>query len=536
MQRVRPDRPAITECGSAVVMAVVLAGVVLVLGTALVARTLGAVEAARGSEERARARLLAETGLERSIRSLASGDAHDRIRMRTKVVASSVEHGDGLVERIRAGATPDELLIEVESRVGAASHRATAAVRPFLSADHLLLLERRVIDPALLGLPRAACDWPSGDPRRSAECRDATLGPLSLDGPVHVREGLVFREGTTASRLTSSVLMPGPDGSPVVTLGDAQESGPAPVVTHRAGPGLPRSIEAVRGRATITCRLRGPTSLRFDGPVVRVRSPSSVPRPDEPNEAGRAIGCMGVDRTLLATVTPIELPADAVIEIVRDDAGACVLHPLGLTGDDADRPWGCGDGSAFVWGRYQGRRTVLAEDDVQVVWDLEPGDASGAVPHTGDDLLGLVAGDSIVLRRPVSPPVRRVAPLGRNLAFAGPGIPPFGDHPADAPTPSASTWDQPRIVASLVALRGSVTLQNPFIGEPGVGPLSIVGSVAGRFPGVFAWEARSSRGTLIGTTGYVLALQHDRRLLDDAPPLLPLTDDSRLRVIHRDVG
>jgi len=53
---------------------------------------------------------------------------------------------------------------------------------------------------------------------------------------------------------------------------------------------------------------------------------------------------------------------------------------------------------------------------------------------------------------------------------------------------------------------------------------------------VLAWEERTSRGTLVGTTGYPVSLRYDRRLVLDAPPLLPMTDGGTLRILHRDVG
>lgn len=527
------------QAGSALAVAVVVAAMLLVLGGAVATRAVGSGQAALGHEQRTVARLAAEQALEDAIRALGGPTHRDVIDRRQAaplpplpVGLDTAASGVGdlrLDVDVRPGETPDVRVVTVTAGVGAASHVATAHVRPFLAADHVLMLEHRTVDPALLHMPRLGCTFPGGDPRRSASCRDAVLEVGALDGPVHLNEGGVLGPRTGSGPLLTTSRAP--DGADAAGAGVTEG-----VATLRPELRLPRTIGEVVGGATVTCRFRGPTSLRFDGTLVRVRSPRSALQ-SSPSQGTRPIGCLGVDPTALVDFVAIDLPSDAVIEVVGDEEEDCTAHPLGIDpGEDADRAWTCTSGDAFVWGRYAGRRTVLAEDDIQIVWDLEPGDATAPALLARGDLLGLVAGDSIVLRRLVGRPIRRVAPLGQNLPIAGPGLPPFGAHPLDAPSDGPLTWEQPRIVASLVALRGSVTLQNPFLGQPHVGPLEIVGSVAGRFPGVLAWEERTSRGTLVGTTGYPVSLRYDRRLVLDAPPLLPMTDGGTLRILHRDVG
>jgi hypothetical protein len=289
----------------------------------------------------------------------------------------------------------------------------------------------------------------------------------------------------------------------------------------------------------VTCRFRGPTLLRFVGADVRVTSPRSVVRAGDAALGEGAIGCLGVDRGLLVDPTTIALPERAVIEVVRDDDVACAEHPLGLSlTEDTDRSWWCSDGDAFVWGSYRGARTVVAHDSIQLVWDVVPhGDeAAPLIPsefttRPPRDVLGLVAGDSIVLRRLVSSPSGRTARYGDNIAFAGPDVPPFGAHPMDAPTPGPTTWDAPVIVASLVALRGAVGIQNPFFGKTHPGPLLIEGSVATRFRGLFAWEERTATGALRGSMGYPLVLRHDPSLVGLPPPGMPVTDGGAVRIL-----
>lgn len=368
------------------------------------------------------------------------------------------------------------------------------------------------------------------------------LGTL-VDGGVRIDDALVMLEKAASDRATregasvaSRMIRSGT--SLAETLGSL--GAPRHVVASIAsGERTGRLADALRGSATLVGevgRMRASVrrALVYPG-LILCSSPLTAAAAGTVSE--RSVGCLDVDLATLDAFVAIALPEQAVIEVVRDERPGCVGHPLGIPpGEDADRSWSCAAGDAFVWGRYAGRRTVLAEDDIQIVWDVEPGDAAAPAPLERGDLLGLVAGDSVVLRRPVGRPNRRVAPLGPNLPVFGPGLPPFGAYPLDAPSEVPVTWDRPRIVAALAALRGSVTLQNPFLGQQHPGPLEIVGSVAARFPGVLAWEERTSTGTLIGETGYPAVLRYDRRLLLDAPPLLPMTDGGGLRILHRDLG
>jgi len=424
------------------------------------------------------------------------------------------------------------LEVRVEVTVGSRSAPASATVRAPVTSDLLWLTEHRAVDPTLLHAPRLTCSWPPGDPRRASACVDGSIDPGNLDGPVHSNEPLPFVDGTA---LTSSVSTSTPAGPPLV--GPVVTSG-AFLAEHRHEITLPRDTRTVVADADVTCRFRGPTLIRFDDTAVRVRSPRSVPRTGDGATEDAPIGCGTLDRSALDGFVSVDLPPLAVIEVIRDDAVDCVDHPLGLSMDeDTEREWWCNGGDAFVWGDYRGSRTVIAEDSVQIVWDVEPSvDDATVVGSSTGDTLGLVAGDSIVFRRPVGRPVRRVAPYGRNLPMAGPGIPPFGDHPLDAPTSLPSVWESPRVVAALTAQRGAVTIQNPFRGQRHIGPLSIRGSVVGRFTGVFAWEHRTSTGALLGATGYDVLLEYDPRLVDAPPAGMPMLEGQGIRILELDVG
>lgn len=512
--------------GSAVVAAVALAAVLAILVTGVAARTIAATVAVESRTERVAARTIAEHALLAAIGELSGGSMASDLRARRPLGTSVPLPPEVMGQAVAIGATLDvsvsrdgeDVLIDVEAVVGRATSVASARVRPRLTSDLAWLSEHRAHDPPLFGLPRARCTAPPGDHGRDPGCLDGALPPGPIDGPVHSNEVPSF---TGDLGPAAPLTVPG-------AVGDG--------AMHRTEIILPRTTSAVLGEAPVTCRFRGPTVLRLDGAEVRVRSPRSIPRSDDPTDPERSLGCMGIDRALLVDTVVVTLPETAIIEVLRDDRSDCAAHPLGIApGEEAGRDWHCDGGDAFVWGRYLGARTVLAEDSIQILWDVEPGDASMSAGLEGTDVLGLVAGDSVVLRRPVGRSTRR-EPLGPNVPFAGPGIPPFGGYPLDAPTPAPSTWDEPRIVAAMAALRGSVAVQHPGLGASHAADLVLRGSIASRFAPLLGWEHRDASGTVVTVTGYRTDLRYDPRLDRHPPPAMPMTDAGAVRVIELDVG
>lgn len=521
-ERPRPT-PGPAQSGSAVVIALALAMVLTILAGSVTARSVGALMGATSAHDHLLARTIAEDVLHATIHVL---DAATVGRGRDAAGAPSVASD---IEQVRASSTPEEaevvvalhedgeeITVRVDAVVGAATATATARLRARSSADLAWLIESSARDPLLQGLPRLACARPIDDEARDPACKDMSPPWDTITGPVHTN-GALGGSGpaSTESIATSSAL----DSS-------AGE--------HRSEVSLPRDIMTVLGDRAPTCRFRGPTLIRFDGPRIRVTSPRSVPRQDDPVGPGDEIGCLGVDRGGLGAVMVVELPPSAVIEVVADRSDDCVLHPLGIDPvEDAERDWRCDAGDVFVWGRYTGARTVLAHDSIQIVWDLEPGDASGPRALVDGDVLGLVAVDSVILRRPIG--VDPLTTFEDVVAFAGPHIAPFGDHPLDAPVTTPSTWESPHVVAAVAALQGSFSPQNSGHGRAPTGRTSVIGSVVSRF-------APSTRtpilffGWFFGWRDFPLSVDYDIRLERNPPPALPHLDGGRLRIVEMDVG
>lgn len=443
-----------------------------------------------------------------------------------------------------------DFLIRSEARIRGQARAVRLRVRPWTAADVAWAAEHAVLDPAVTGGSRSACGVPRwagpiapdgpvepGGPSSDGACRRTRFdGWLEVVGPLHLDDQpRLLRDWAPQGPFTTAYAAPEVAPVPHVVAGDDGATVPGPFgLAHGPPLLLPEDPTAGLGDAW-RCTLRGPTLIRFDGVSVRIRSPrshSSLDGPDAPD-----VLCPGLDRDEL-TDRVIFLPPDPAVFVVRrDPAARCAAHPLGIPADeDAVAAQRCGDGTAYVWGTTAGARTVIAEDDVQVVWDVGPDlgpDVGLAGPPTSDGgRVGLVAGGSVVLRRPVGPPLRVVAPFGTDLPFAGPGIPPFGTFPADAPAPVASRWESPRITAALVALGGSVRVQNPDAGSASDVPIRVVGSVVQRFVGPTGWEHRDGTGAVQGRSGRTLRVVHDASLGRRPPPGLPRLGEGRLRVVE----
>jgi hypothetical protein len=514
----------VTVVGTAAVAAIILASA----GLRVVVDAQASAEAAA----RDRARIVAENTFEQVIERLISHDAQ----------AADWRHGIDLAALnvvVSPGATvaasgPGPLL---DIDVDAAGVGLAARLRRLTPIDYAWFADLDVLDPVLVGRHRADCVQPARHAARSTACLQIPLRGLVIDGPVHVNDTLHLVNTALRSVVSTA------HGDPAGALGvvTSLEPGVAPsgggpfAVVATAPLELPiRHDDGLAGQAP-TCRFAGPTLIRFDGPSARVWSPLTAVAAASPVGAAPLppLGCGEWPLAAFATRTTVELPPDAVIEVVHAVGVPCGNHPLGLGArEESGRDWSCWRGDAFVWGRYQGNRTVLAEGNIQLVWDVEPGTSLQPDDLTlSSSHLGLVAADSILVRRLVGAPIRRIAPLGLNLAVAGPDLPPFGAYPSDAPVSALSVWEAPRIVASLAALGGSVGAQNAMLGQQHAAPVTVHGSLAQRYRGIFGWDPADTVAGNGALTGYGLDLVYDERLRISAPPAMPSLGGHALRVI-----
>ncbi len=428
------------------------------------------------------------------------------------------------------------------ARVRASERAVRVVARPAGVADLAWATVHAVADPVVTGGDPEVCAglrWEAGSGVGSAgpvEPEDAPAGSpcvrtrldalVAVEGPVHLDDApRIDRTWERGGPLTTAAATA--DGAPALaTLTTSDATDPVAAGLRGGPPLLLTTDPSARVGGVAVCALRGPTLIRFDGRATRLRSPRSHPRHDE--DGGPDVACPWVERSALDDVVVAALPDPVVILVRSDPAARCHEHPLGIDpAEDAVVEQTCRDGAAFVWGEYLGATTVVAEQDVQVVWDVLPRDG----PDAGTARLGLVAGRGVVLRRPVGPPLRLVAPFGTDAPFAGPGIPPFGAYPLDAPTAVPTRWTAPRIVAAIAAVGGALRIQNPMTGQWSDEPAVVIGALAQRFHGPTAAERRDTTGALQARTGRPLRVVHDARLRDAVPPALPVIRGAGPRIL-----
>lgn len=184
-----------------------------------------------------------------------------------------------------------------------------------------------------------------------------------------------------------------------------------------------------------------------------------------------------------------------------------------------------GEGNLYVQGVLKGRLTVAAEQSVVVT-----GDVVLAGGKDGDDMLGLVATNSVEVMHPRMVRVQATS-AGRNT-FTWGNRTPVANSEGEAGTGnylSDGTWPKryadPTVgrnnPASGVQIAGSIqTLQHSFYVQrynigPKQGTLLVTGSIAQR------WRGAVGSGTGSSMTGYEKLYTYDQRLKFSAPPYFP---------------
>lgn len=205
----------------------------------------------------------------------------------------------------------------------------------------------------------------------------------------------------------------------------------------------------------------------------------------------------------------------------------------------------CGQGNVYIEGTVKGRVTVAAENNVVVTGDLLlDGTTKGSDP-TGTNIVGLVAGNSVVVYHPVTRTGTGLSSGTTSTNSNQTGVTcssTVGSVPTTTPgskTPTTTcTWTKNQnitggslddlsfpnatsssgarwIYASIQTLQHSFWVQTYNRGNT-LGDLSVRGSIAQRWRGAVGTGSGSS-----ASTGYIKDYKYDPRLKFSSPPYFP---------------
>jgi len=240
------------------------------------------------------------------------------------------------------------------------------------------------------------------------------------------------------------------------------------------------------------CQYTGDTRIKFNpAGTMTVWSTRSV---------GTSTGTGCGTFTGSGSVT-VNVPDDQVIYIKNwSSQSKCTVGQVGdglpVTGDlNVDVPtFYCGNGNVYVEGTVKGRVTIAAQNNVVVTGNiLVDGVAAGATP-SGTSVVGLVAGNSVVMEHPV-----------KCTRFSG--NPSVCDQWANIDSGATDRY----VYASIQTLQRSFWVQAYNQGAQ-LGTLNVYGSIAQKWRGIVGTGS---------STGYLKNYRYDSRLRFQSPPYFP---------------
>jgi hypothetical protein len=324
-------------------------------------------------------------------------------------------------------------------------------------------------------------------PGRSSWCteiqfgsNDVIRGPLHSNDAIRIQGGAEFQGAvtTTWTGANGRRYIPTGGGSPVFAR--AGDPAYAEEIT------MPPSNSSLRSdAATGGCLFTGPTKV-----VANANGTMTVTSP-----LTRSTRCWS--GAMGTTPRTMSLPANGVLHVqsvptsssdpnywgTTTCPGGTGRHVLGQPISNDVTNYRCRDGDLFIEGTLDGQMTAAADNDIVITWDLVYEDGL-----TGDDLLGLVANNSVFIYHPVDDDED-------NLSIPGRSWP-------------RTRFTDAKVDAAILTLNHSFTVQHYRDGSQ-LGTLTVRGSIAQLYRGPVA---------LGGVSGYEKDYIYDQRLAYMAPP------------------
>jgi hypothetical protein len=356
-----------------------------------------------------------------------------------------------------------------------------------------------------------AMGTPTDSDAGGAYCKDIVFSSGDvINGPLHSNDALKINGTPTFNAKVTTSWNPVSGNKWVDASGSS-----APVFSQAGDPKyadpltMPPSNVAIKtiadGAATppgTGCLFTGPTSITLNaGGTMTVVSPGSL-------NAYTNANCVGTNKPI---------PASGVIYVqnvpsISTDpnyTAACrtstqiggvatVNHPLGYPQRFDINTYGCKNGDVFLKGTLQGRLTIAADNNIDIIGNVTYQGGTG-----GSDLLGLIANNYVEIYHPVGD-------CGSGAAPCDNGAKVNGQYNLDDLAGGLTTsFSNPTVQAAILSVQHSFRVQSYQYGQNNLGSITINGAIAQKY--------RGAVGT-VSTSGYLKNYNYDARLKYQSPP------------------
>jgi hypothetical protein len=350
----------------------------------------------------------------------------------------------------------------------------------------------------------------------------------TINGPLHSNDAIrIVGSPTFAGDVTTSY-QPA-SGNRWINGGSATPSFKPGDPKYAAALTMPPSNTAVKTEADKAlggtgCLFTGPTSITLNAAgTMTVVSPFTKATATDHNN------CVG--GTLAAPATQA-LPANGVVYVQNvpsstsdsNYTAACITstqlnagtstsavtvqHPLGYPEKNDITTYPCTTGDVFLKGTLKGRLTIAADNNVEVVDNVQYQGGTG-----GSDILGLVANNFVEIYHPVDLQTGASQPASQSWCDGN-----YVEYPnnsnnwycnLDLPGGS-NAFRGPIVQAGILAVQHSFRAQNYQYGDDTpLSTINVTGAIAQKYRGIV---------TLINVSGYGKNYNYDQRLKYQSPP------------------
>lgn len=349
------------------------------------------------------------------------------------------------------------------------------------------------------------------DDSGGAYCKDIVFGSGDvINGPLHSNDAIKICGTPTFNGKVTTSWNP-VAGNKWVDGGGA--CGSAPVFANAGDPKyadpltMPPSNVAIKTEADgalggTGCLFTGPTSITLNaGGTMTVVSPGSL-------NAYTNANCVGVNKPLptsgviyVQNVPSIATDPNytaACRTSTQIGGAATVQHPLGYPQVFDINTYGCKNGDVFLKGTLQGRLTIAADNNIDIIGNVTYQSGTG-----GSDLLGLVANNYVEIYHPVGD-------CGSGSSPCDNGSKINNEYNLDDTAGGLTTsFNNPTVQAALLSVQHSFRVQDYQYGDNTLGSITINGAIAQKY--------RGAVGTL-NNSGYTKNYNYDPRLKYQSPP------------------